>query len=468
MAIQYGVNITASDMADMVQSSKDAAGKKSWEMLYGNAGLNYQSQSDALLKTYGDTIAEAYKSSLQQQNALYDLGLSAGDTADLKTMAREDLMATYQNYLSNYQQAQSDLAASYQEQKGLYDEALMTESENFANLYNSAMDYYEKVLKGATYTQDDLSKPIYEGSGKEAVATGNYEQKTSSLVDDYGLQWLMKADESGNLTALDRNELMNKMFDASGSITEYGRNFYDMVFNHSMTGQGYTDTEGNPIVTFDEWLSGNNNDLYNWLHSTDTFNYTHQGTKLGTAKTFVGLDSTDETFMQNQTYEGMIGSLDKIITDNRAENDYTVGLSDIHFLNDLENNYNKLSDSYHENLYNNYYKLEETREAYNNEQKLLYDETLSTLGKLLDSNTYDEVKKKIDDLYKEYGLANWSLSSEELESVSNYGPANKRKHFGQEKTIKYNNAMKDMYNKLTSSKFKDELYNLLKDVYSNI
>ena len=317
MAIQHGVNITASDMKNMLESSSYYNGENPWQKLYGNAALSYQNQSDQLLKTYGDTIASAYKSSLQQQNALYDLGLTQGDTQELQGIARQELMATYQNYLSNYQSAQSELANAYAQEKGLYDEALMTESENYANLYNSAMDYYEKVLKGATYTENDLSKPIYSGEGKEAQATGEYEQKTTSLVDEYGLDWLMKKAEDGSMVALSRNELMNKMFDEEGMITEYGRNFYDMIFNHAAYSENYTDTEGNQIVSFDKWLSDNDNDLYNWLHSADTFNYTHQGTKLGSVKEMLGLDSTDDTYEYsgNKFPDKFLNQIDTFFTD---------------------------------------------------------------------------------------------------------------------------------------------------------
>ena len=307
MAIQHGVNITASDMKNMLEASSYYNGENSWQKLYGNAALSYQNQSDQLLKTYGDTIASAYKSSLQQQNALYDLGLTQGDTQELQGIARQELMATYQNYLSNYQSAQNELANAYAQEKGLYDEALMTESENYANLYNSAMDYYEKVLKGATYTENDLSKPIYSGEGKEAQATGEYEQKTTSLVDEYGLDWLMKKAEDGSMVALSRNELMNKMFDEEGMITEYGRNFYDMVFNNAMYAGGYTDSEGNQIVSFDKWLSDNDNDLYNWLHSTDTFNYTHQGTKLGSVKEKIGVG--DDEYGAFESVEGVLNDI---------------------------------------------------------------------------------------------------------------------------------------------------------------
>lgn len=305
--IQHGVNITAHDVKDLVESGTDAAGRKTWQDLYGNSALSYQAQNDALLKSYGDIIAEAYKSSLQQQNALYDFGLSANDTHDLRSIARQDMLAAYDTYLGNYQQAQQEIAEAYQTQKSTWDQALIDESTNFANLYNYAAQYYTDVLRGATWTGQDLDTPHYEGEGKEAVQDG-YETKTESLIDRYGLQWLTTTDEDGTVRQLTRDELMNKVFDAENNITKLGREFYDMVFNMDLS-DGYTDAEGNPITTFDAWLSDIDSDLYTWAHSPDTFNYTRQGTKLGTAKTWVGLESDDGKFQAYQVADSVLGKI---------------------------------------------------------------------------------------------------------------------------------------------------------------
>lgn len=372
MAIQHGVNITASDMKNMLESTSYYNGENSWQKLYGSAALSYQNQSDQLLKTYGDTIASAYKSSLQQQNALYDLGLTQGDTQELQGIARQELMATYQNYLSNYQSAQNELANAYAQEKGLYDEALMTESENYANLYNSAMDYYEKVLKGATYSENDLSKPIYSGEGKEAQATGEYEQKITSLVDEYGLDWLMKKAEDGSMVALSRDELMNKMFDQDGAITEYGRNFYDMVFNHAAIVDGYYDAEGNQIVSFDKWLSDNDNDLYNWLHSTDTFNYTHQGTKLGSAKEILGIGDDTFEYSGNKFPDKFLNQIDTFWAD--IQNTFT----------ELQNSGANLED----------YPVLDVAKTY-------YDEMLTNIKSGLGEN-YEKYRKEFESLGEKY------------------------------------------------------------------
>lgn len=312
--IQHGVNITANDVKDLVESGTDAAGRKTWQDLYGSSALSYQAQNDALLKSYGDIIAEAYKSSLQQQNAMYDLGLSTNDTHDLRSIARQDMLAAYDSYLGQYQQAQQEIAEAYQTQKSTWDQALTDESTNFANLYNYAMQYYNDILKGATTTTPgDLE---FTGEGKEAQVTGQRSSIISSLVDDYNLGWMQTAsgevDENGNpiMRDLTKDELMSVMFDADNNLTQTGRNFYDMILNGNFS--NYIDTDGNQITSFDDWLSQNDSDLYTWVHSPDTFNYTHAGTKLGTAKSFLGLDSMDSEFTDMQS----ISQLEDYLTNN--------------------------------------------------------------------------------------------------------------------------------------------------------
>ena len=414
--IQHGVNITANDMKDIIESNSYYNGENPWQKLYGSSALSYQNQIDQLLKTYGDTIASAYKASLEQQNALYDLGLIQSDTEYLQKISRQELMNTYQNYLSNYRSAQNELANSYLEEKSLYDEALMTEADNYAKLYNSAMDYYENILKGATYTTDDLSKPIYSGEGKEAQATGEYEQKTTSLVDEYGLDWLMKQDADGNMIALDRNELMNKMFDQEGGITEYGRNFYDMVFNHAATAKGYTDIEGNPIVSFDKWLSDNDDDLYNWLHSTDTFNYTHQGTKLGSAKEMLGLDSTDDTFEYSgyKFPDKFLNDIDTFFTD--IQNTFTelqnsgANLEDSAILDEAKTSYDEMVANIESGLGENYEKYRKEFESLGNKY-LNKDNVISTYFP-----TYSAALEKGDDNIVKYLIQDSQKINEKLTS----------------------------------------------------
>ena len=443
--IQHGVNITANDVKDLVESGTDAAGRKTWQDLYGSSALSYQAQNDALLKSYGDIIAEAYKSSLQQQNALYDFGLSANDTHDLRNIARQDMLAAYDTYLGQYQQAQQEIAEAYQTQKSTWDQALTDESTNFANLYNYATKYYTDVLRGATYTGDDLDKPKFVEQGKEAVQDG-YEQKTESLIDRYGLQWLTATNEDGSVRQLTNEELMNKLFDAKGNMTELGREFYDMVFNIDLSDERYTDAEGNAIKSFDAWLSDTDSDLYTWAYSPDTFNYTRRGTKLGTAKTWVGLESDDEKFQAYQTGEGVNARTNQILSNlNTALTDNTTLQDDMTKIKSYADDGLKKGAMYASTKH----QLEDT---YNELSKAAsdYKSTLSTeISALVDTvlnNVSDDIKDKysteLEKLLDEINNYTLTLSTYE-EEVANHGTGN----YG---FLEYRNALLSSYDSLNT------------------
>lgn len=303
MAIQSGIHMNASAIQDMLENNQTYNGNKSWQQLYSSAALDYQSQSDALMKSYGDTIAQAYKSSLQQQNAVYDLGLTDVGTADIRAQSRQDLMAAYNSYLSNYRTNQSELASAYAEQKGLYDEALSTEANNYANLYNYASKYWSDILSGATITEDDRNSPIIE-NGKIV----GYNPITTSLIDKYGFDWLT-TEVNGERTPLTGDQLMNVLYDTNGQLTEKGNEFYDFIFNNTAYGS-YVDIEGNPVISFDSYLSNNDSDLYSWLHSANGFDSSKN--RLQTAKNMVGLDPNDQTYEMYRNAEYVIKDIHKL------------------------------------------------------------------------------------------------------------------------------------------------------------
>lgn len=303
MAIQSGIHMNASAIQDMLENNQTYNGNKSWQQLYSSAALDYQSQSDALMKSYGDTIAQAYKSSLQQQNAVYDLGLTDAGTADIRAQSRQDLMAAYNSYLSNYRTNQSELAYAYAEQKGLYDEALSTEANNYANLYNYASKYWSDVLSGATIAEDDRNSPIIE-NGKIV----GYNPITTSLIDKYGFDWLTR-EVNGERTPLTGDQLMNVLYDTNGQLTEKGREFYDFIFNNTAY-SGYTDVEGNPVTSFDTYISNNDSDLYSWLHSANGFDSTKN--RLQTAKGMIGLDPNDQTYEMYRNAEYVIKDIQSL------------------------------------------------------------------------------------------------------------------------------------------------------------
>lgn len=319
MALQYGVNITSSDMRKLLEENdRLQSGVRTWRQLFGNAALGYNAQSSALRTDYSSAMAEAYKANLAQQNALASAGLNAGATREVLSASRNDLLAAYNTYIRNYGKDAATVAENYATEVKAIDTALTDRANNFANLYNSAYKYLSEELFNAYYTND----------------TGR------SLVTDQALDWIREKDQDGKATGniLSQSALYEKLMNPDGSLNAQGVAFFDQMFN--MRPQGYSRDDKDDTVAvrgFDEWLSATNPELRAWWVSPDQFNYTNAGTNKGTAAARVGRESTDNVYGAYEYADmsgideytkldfGISGQLSKDADEalKRAENDET-------------------------------------------------------------------------------------------------------------------------------------------------
>lgn len=299
MPLQYGVNITSSDMKNMLEKNdKLQSGIRTWRQLFGGASLGYEAQKDKLTSDYSDIMAQAYKSNFTQRNALMGAGLNIGATQGLVDLSQQDLMNTYDKYLQNYGQDMATAGAAYGEEVAAIDTALTQRAENFADLYSGAYDYLANELAGGTYEVDDLTKPIYDKKTKELIG---YEKRSLDYLSQNKLDWLR--DKEGNL--LSWNQLSNKLFNEEGMLSDKGQEFFDAMFNAQT--QGYLTEKGESVRGFDEWLAGTDAELRDWYVSPDYFNYNLSGMNRGTANLMLGSPSRDDTYtpLEYMKYEQM-------------------------------------------------------------------------------------------------------------------------------------------------------------------
>lgn len=275
MALQSGFNLPASDMAQILEKNdKTAQGIRTWRSLFGNASLANASAMDTLTTSYSDTIAQAYRANLEQENQIMGAGLSSGATKSLLALSRDELQQTYNNYLANYSSALGSVASAYNEEVATIASALGDRANNLSDLYNSAYQYLSEEIYPSTYTDPD----------------GN----VSSYLDNYLLDWLYNTDASGTTTLKDWNQIAKEAFDDDGNLTLDGQRFFNAIFNARPEGYQLTDADGNIVNarTFDQWLSDVNPELREWYAGADPFNYTFAGTGKGTALSLLGMDST--------------------------------------------------------------------------------------------------------------------------------------------------------------------------------
>lgn len=360
MALQYGMNITASDMKSLLEKNdKQQSGVRTWRQLFGNASLGFNAQSDALTTDYTNAIAQAYKANFEQNNAIMGAGLSAGTTRELLAQSRNDLHTAYETYVRNYGSDMSTLAGAYGEEVGAIDTALTERATNFSNLYNSAYKYLSEELFGATQiakgNAENGAVAKYEGEGKDAEFVG-YEDINRDYLTEHGLDWLYETDENGKYTDQLRawDSISHELFANDGSLTKKGIQFFDQMFNTPY--EEYTHVEGDRnIRSFDQWLSDqedtfdnydknfsgmakNGRELRDWWVSSDAFNYNFAGTNKGTSQVMTGRESTDDIYGQYEYADvnhmgALKGNADSTALDNSI-NAYTEKMN--HFLKAYE------------------------------------------------------------------------------------------------------------------------------------
>lgn len=301
MALQYGMNITASDMRSLLEKNdKQQSGIRTWRQLFGNASLGFNAQSDALTTDYTDAIAKAYESNFKQNDAIMGAGLASGVTKEMLSASRNDLHTAYETYVRNYGRDMATAAETYGEEVGTIDTALTERATNFSKLYNSAYKYLSEELFGATQTlpgaAENGAEAIYEGEGKDSEFKG-YEDINLDYINEHGLQWIYKLDENGNPTTelRDWTDLSHDLMNSDGSLTKRGIQFFDQMFNTPYENYMHVDGKRN-IRSFDEWLSDTDAELRDWWVSPDTFNYNFAGTNRGTSQALMGRESTDDIY----------------------------------------------------------------------------------------------------------------------------------------------------------------------------
>ncbi len=272
MGVQYGLNFTASDAKNYLEKNqRQNNGVKTWQQLFGNTSLTATAQSDMLKQNYGDVIAQAYASNLKNQNSIYRAGLTAGSQNQLLNDNRDTLNNAYKQYMQQYAEDVNTLQTNYQEAITAIDNQLNTEAENYAKLLNSTYKYIE----------DELQYSTYRGVNNE---------------------FANMFDESGKLKNWETIAREYNVVDDNGNLSTGATEFFDMVFNASPQTSLYTSKDGKEryAKSFDEWLSDTDNDLRTWWQSADQYNYTKAGTKIGSIKQAVGLESDDQEYHMSE------------------------------------------------------------------------------------------------------------------------------------------------------------------------
>ena len=309
MALQYGVNITASDMRGILEKNdKQQSGVRTWRQLFGNASLGYQNRLDTTKSYYNDAMLQAYKSNFTQNNNIIGAGLNSGGTKNLMNDNRLELQNIYENYVKNYGSTVQSAGQDYSNEVSAIQQGLTERAENYSSLYNNAYKYLSEELYNASIT--NLGEPTYDKDGNVIYDS----PINTAYLEDRGMDWMLERDTDGNVLGLSSWEnIISKLKNSDGTLNENGTKFFDQLFNANPN-EYINNLTSEESKTFGQWLSDSDNELYNWLASKDLFNYNFANTNFGTAKNILGMESTDNS-TGNSEYINIddLNNFDKVI-----------------------------------------------------------------------------------------------------------------------------------------------------------
>lgn len=295
----YGPVYTSESLKQQLKNAnRDYYGRKTWQDLYGNISLAEQQSLSTLKQDYTSAIGEAYTSSLKNEQNILSSNLAEGYKTEAlvanENALEEAFMAYKQNYLSNVAEIESNTGKANQQVTS----ALETEANYTKLMAEAPYQYLQYMYKNYGDTElfnEQLWKrylnetPILNEKGEQ-----QYDEQGNLLYDRSLKSW----EEIVNLGARDKKtgEWIG-LFDASGNLTIKGQDFYDQMMNQ-MSYEGRNES-------FWSWLNKENEELYNWSQSYNPYDYTEQGSNIGSFRTMLGLTSTDEQYQFIERFGGM-------------------------------------------------------------------------------------------------------------------------------------------------------------------
>ena len=295
----YGPVYTSESLKQQLKNAnRDYYGRKTWQDLYGNISLAEQQSLSALKEDYTSAIGEAYTSSLKNEQNILSSNLAEGYKTEAlianENALEEAFMSYKQNYLSNVAEIESNTAKANQQVTS----ALETEANYTKLMAEAPYQYLQYMYENYGDTElfnEQLWKrylnetPILNEKGEQ-----QYDEQGNPLYDKSLKSW----EEIVNLGARDEKtgEWIG-LFDASGNLTIKGQDFYDQMMNQ-MSYEGRNES-------FWSWLNKENEELYNWSQSYNPYDYTEQGSNIGSFRTMLGLTSTDEQYSFIERFGGL-------------------------------------------------------------------------------------------------------------------------------------------------------------------
>lgn len=308
-----GLVITGDNqVSQLYNANRDYNNRLVWQDLYNSNSLAGSKAVSQLQNSYTDATTQAYISYLQGKNALASSGVVGSAKASALAAYDTSLQSTMDSYASSLSEGVTSINDAVSENQTAITEALQEQADYTADYTNAHYSYleqlYEDYLNGENtlfdskvwekYLTDDTDSPSLDDEGNLVYDDeGNqvYDQRLKSWEELANPAYEESTDEYGNTL-----KEYTSLFDENGNLTGWGTDFFDQLENTNGISNDYT--------SWTQYLANTNEDLYNWATSYNYYNYTADGTNMGTVKTMYGMMSDDYTYSYAERMGGMTTS----------------------------------------------------------------------------------------------------------------------------------------------------------------
>lgn len=323
-----GIITTANNYKNVLrETDRDIFGNPTWRQAYTNIELQQQKAEAQVNRQFGEAIGKAYEAANAQAANISGSALGEGYKDLLMSENQATLNAAYDQYMANLAGAQQTLSQTYGEAKTQLDEMLSERAENMKALETEYGKYWTATDK---WLAENLSVEDYAKQAKESDLSPFY--KYDSATDTYAAKTYEELSQPTYDS--ERGEWVS-IYDAEGNITDFGRDFFDIMTNYYAQ-QVATEDQALP-QSFAQYLAGANTDLYEWASGYDPYSWspvmTAEGefmsTNIGRFKQLMGLESNDQTYSYVERLTGAKQQeLDKTFDDLLAKYGTDEKLSD--------------------------------------------------------------------------------------------------------------------------------------------
>lgn len=197
--------------SDLERLNRNVSGQRTWGSMYGAVNYAEQAAMAPLNQNYAESMAEAYRTALQNQAAVQGSNVGTGYKEYAIGEIDEALNQAYDQYLQSYMQNKASVTSQYDEYRSEISNALGEQADYVKRYEQAHFDYLNELYR------------MHESG--ELAEKGYYDPFEEANWAKY-----LQTDVEGNVIGLlDENAIRNNLFDKDGNLTDAGIDFYEQM-----------------------------------------------------------------------------------------------------------------------------------------------------------------------------------------------------------------------------------------------